>query len=251
MSLPSCESPLLSIILPVKGARPYFEKALASCGDHPAVEILVQDGDRDADAGQSDAINRGVQRAAGEWVTWLNADDLFLPGALERVLAFLRETPADWVAGNTMEIDAEDCVIRCLWDRGRRGTSCVSPVRVYGPSAFVRRRLWQELGGLDARLSVCMDTDFWCTLRAHGRWFRKLPDYVWGFRVHDGSRTRSATRSVEELVRQRAEVEAVMARHGVGDSFGRNLVVRLNRLFDGSYFKSARDTRRFRGRAVV
>ena len=272
--------PLFSCVVPVKGPRPFMEAALESLrcqGMGEELEVIVQDGsgelfecsecsivrlqeagvtvrwEREPDKGQSDAINKGFAKAKGVWLFWLNADDVLLPGALKKVKTIIHSstTTSDfdslqWVAGNTVEIDAEGRVIRCLWDRGRKSAYAGLPVRVYGPSSFIRRELWEKMGGLDERLRICMDTDLWCKLRANGHWFRKVPDYIWGFRIHDGSTTRSATRSVEELANQRREVEMVHARYGVKDSRLRNLWLRLNRLVDGGYLKSWRDTRRLK-----
>ncbi len=254
--------PLFSCVVPVKGPRPFMEAALESLrfdvqglASPDELEVIIQDADVEPDKGQSDAINKGFAKARGEWLFWLNADDVLLPGALKKVKAVIRSwsekleldsNSCAWIAGNTVEIDAEGRGIRCLWDRGRKAAYKGLPVRVYGPSSFIRRDMWEQMGGLDESLRICMDTDLWCKLRANGHWFKKVPDYLWGFRVHDGSTTRSATRSDEELSRQRREVEMVHARYGVRDSFLRNLWLRVNRLVDGGYLKSWRDTRRLR-----
>lgn len=147
-----------------------------------------------------------------------------------------------------MEIDADGRVIRCLWDRGRKSAYAGLPVRVYGPSSFIRRDLWEKMGGLDEQLRVCMDTDLWCKLRANGHWFKKVPDYIWGFRIHDGSTTQSTTRSADVLASQRREVEMVHARYAVNDSRLRNMWLRFNRLADGGYLKSWLDTRKWSSR---
>ena len=228
-------------------------ESLRNQGMGDDLEIIVQDGDVEPDKGQSDALNKGFAKAHGEWFFWLNADDVLLPGALKKVKTLIHSTTTtsvydspNWIAGNTMEIDAKGRVLRCLWDRGRKSAYAGLPVRVYGPSSFVRRDLWEKMGGLDDQLRVCMDTDLWCKLRANGHWFKKVPDYLWGFRIHDGSTTRSEVRTAEELAKQRAEVETVHAHYGVSDSFRRNLWLRFSRLVDGGYLKSWRDTRRFK-----
>ena len=251
--------PLFSCVMPVKGPRPYLDAALESLrcqGMDDDLEIIIQDGNLEPDEGQSDALNKGFEKAKGEWFFWLNADDVLLPGSLAKVKAFIEKSNTQdlkcansdlvWIAGNMMEIDETGQVIRCLWDRGRKIAYAGLPVRVYGPSSFVRHDLWDRYGRFDVSLRVCMDTDFWCKLRENGWWFKKIPDYLWGFRVHDGSTTRSTTRSAEVLERQRREVEMVHSRYGVKDSRLRNLWLRINRLIDGGYLKSWLDTKRWK-----
>ena len=80
--------PFFSCVIPVKGARPYFDAALESLrlqemGDD--LELIVQDADVEPDEGQSDALNIGFAKARGEWLFWLNADDVLFPGALKSV----------------------------------------------------------------------------------------------------------------------------------------------------------------------
>ena len=103
--------PFFSCVIPVKGDRPFFKDALASLeaqGMGEELEIIVQDGGegsggvegelvsggvesggvrwfREKDVGQSDALNKGFAKAKGEWLFWLNADDVLLPGALIKV----------------------------------------------------------------------------------------------------------------------------------------------------------------------
>ena len=60
---------------------------------------------QEADEGMSDAINKGFDRAKGEWVMWLNADDRLKPGSLEKMVAELDKTNADVVYGDWDFID--------------------------------------------------------------------------------------------------------------------------------------------------
>ena len=105
------ERPLFSCVVPVKGARPYFDEALTSLkgqGLEEELEIIVQDGDAVPDAGQSDALNRGFAKAKGEWLFWLNADDVLLSGALKKVKQLITHNSPlatlNWIAGNMQRL---------------------------------------------------------------------------------------------------------------------------------------------------
>ena len=86
--------------MPVQGSRPYLAEALESLeaqGMGDDLEVIIQDGDVEPDSGQSDALNRGFAKAKGEWLFWLNADDVLLPGALAKVKEFLAAKSAkEW-----------------------------------------------------------------------------------------------------------------------------------------------------------
>ena len=245
--------PLFSCVIPVKGPRPYFDTAMKSLlaqGMGEDLEIIIQDADVELDQGQSDALNRGFAKAHGEWLFWLNADDVLLPGALNRTIRTIEQSNNSpvWIAGNMVYIDVDGKVIDCRWDLGWKCAFSGLPVQVYGPSSFFRRELLETCGGFDESLRVCMDTDMWARFREHGYWFHRLPRYVWGFRRHAGSLTKSATRTSEELSRQAAETKAMYDRHGLRFSKFDLLRARVVRILDGSYLKSAFDTLRYRGR---
>ena len=60
------------------------------------------------DRGQADAINKGLKRAGGEIVAWLNSDDYYLPGAVSRAVKTFQQHPeAGLVYGNVLSVDGE------------------------------------------------------------------------------------------------------------------------------------------------
>ena len=266
------KAPFFSCVIPVKGDRPFFKDALGSLeaqGMSEDLEIIVQDGDvdsrvervdrveevgnvrwfREEDLGQSDALNKGFAKAKGEWLFWLNADDVLLPGVLIKVKQLLHSstpplTTLTWLAGDTVYIDEQGKVkdVRCdaKW---RSWFGKKLSVWTGGPSAFFRREMWEKRGGFDADLKYVMDIDLWTRWAKAGEKFVGLGDYVWGFRVHGGSQTMNGENSAAQI----AERRAIDAKHGVSSGgFWRNMT-RLACLWDGSWRKRKSDTARMRG----
>ena len=245
-------TPLFSCVIPVKGDRPFFGEAIDSLtaqGLGDDLEIIVQDADVEPDAGQSDALNKGFAKARGEWLFWLNADDVLLPGALKKVLDRInRIDRIDWVVGDTVYIDEQGKVIEVRTDAKWRGWFGKKlSVWTGGPSAFFRRELWEKRGGFAADLKYAMDIDLWTRWAKAGERFVGLDDYVWGFRMHDESKTGSGRFAAE----QAKELAAIDARYGVSTmGFWRN-VTRMASLLDGTWSKRRRDSKKMRGRELV
>lgn len=264
--------PIFSCVIPVKGERLFFKGALASLeaqGMGDDLEIIVQDGDvgsggveelgvgelhnlqwhREADAGQSDALNKGFAKAKGEWLFWLNADDVVLQNSLKRVKDAATE-PVNWISGNVIYMDKDGKAKWCAWDRGSKLAYQKLPVQVYGPSSFFRKSLFEEAGGFDVSLNYSMDIDLWCKFRQLGYWYTKLPNFVWGFRLHEGSKTSSAQQG-QWLQEHVAELNLINKRYGLSNCCFTRCFARCVRIVNGSYLKAWCDTRRIKGHQVI
>ena len=65
------------------------------------------------DNGPADGLNKGFSQSTGDICCFLNADDIFLPGAIKEAIAFFRKHPeCDVVSGHSLIIDSDDAVIR-------------------------------------------------------------------------------------------------------------------------------------------
>ena len=106
--------PTISVVIPCYNAAPFLRETLESVfvQTYPPLEIIVvDDGSTDESAviaesfgspvrvirqenqGESVARNRGIEEAGGDWVAFLDADDLWLPNKLERQIQVLRDAP--------------------------------------------------------------------------------------------------------------------------------------------------------------
>jgi glycosyltransferase involved in cell wall biosynthesis len=145
---------------------------------------------READDGQADAVNKGIRATRGEVICWLNSDDVYLPGALVTVAAYLsRHQDVDVVYGDANMIDEDDRRIGRYyterWDKKRL------PVRPFlcQPAVFFRRRMVDRFGLLDAQLQYTLDYEFWLRLAAGGARFAYLPVTLACSRLHPEAKT--------------------------------------------------------------
>ena len=246
--------PVFTCVIPVKGPRPYFDEAVASLqnqGVDDTLEIIVQDGDAESDAGQSDALNKGFAKAKGEWLFWLNADDLLLPGALKRVLDRINKIDGiEWIVGNQLLIDDAGNVLKCSVGNGWHDWLYKNAVpHVYGPSAFFRRELFEKVGGFDTSLKYCMDWELWIKFMKAGAKYVRINDYLWAQRQWSGSKTQRPL-TKEEWAEQQGEIRQMLAKNGLSVTKWGALKTRIWRMMNGNYLKEAIDTFRMRGRCV-
>lgn len=239
--------PLFSCVMPVKGARPFMDAAIASLraqemGDD--LEIIVQDGDVEPDGGQSEALNKGFAKAHGEWLFWLNADDVLLPGALNKVRSFIDSSTLNsdpgsinWIAGNTVYIDECGRRVDSRWNgRWHAVLNRHLPTWTFGPSAFFTRDLWIRRGGFDTDFRCSMDIELWTRWAMSGERYSMLPDYLWGFRWHSGSTTAGgANRELQDREHRMIDV-----RYGFAHAGFWRFVSRVTQLADGSWFRRKR-----------
>jgi glycosyltransferase involved in cell wall biosynthesis len=129
---PLKESTGISIITPSFRSSAWLKLCIASVADQSlALEHIVQDAGSDdgtldwltrdgrikafveKDRGMYDAINRGLRRASGEIVAYLNCDEQYLPGMLARVTDFFEKHPSiDMVFGDVIMVGAEGQYLR-------------------------------------------------------------------------------------------------------------------------------------------
>jgi glycosyltransferase involved in cell wall biosynthesis len=144
------------------------------------------------DSGQADAINRGLQRATGDVVAYLNSDDRYVPGALKRVAeAFAANPEAAWVTGDCRIIDAAGKEVqravrayRRFWLKRYSRTRLRMLNFIAQPATFWRRSV---LGSFDETLHYTMDYDYWLRLSATSAPII-LDEVLAEFRIHGASK---------------------------------------------------------------
>ncbi|HVS85857.1 MAG TPA: glycosyltransferase family 2 protein [Gaiellaceae bacterium] len=202
------DKPLVSIVTPCLEPGDRLARCLDSVAaqTYPAVEHIVVDGGStdgtvellrsrgvryvsEPDNGQTDALNKGFALATGDWLGWLNADDVLTPHAIELVIDAVRAAPeAGWAYG--------DCTMRLgdtvhQWTPPRELT-----VRMFErgnpipqPGALVARWALERVGPLDEELHLAMDYDLWLRLFDAGVPYVSVPETLSVFELHEASKS--------------------------------------------------------------
>lgn len=144
------------------------------------------------DSGQTAALIKGFSHATGDIQGWLCSDDLLLPGALAAVSRFFNENPdVDAVYGDALWIDDAGHYLRPKKEMDfHRFAFLFDHNYIPQPSMFWRKRLYDEVGGLDARFNLAMDADLWERFSRHTK-ITHLPVYLSCMRYYPAQKTRA------------------------------------------------------------
>ena len=157
----------------------------------------------ETDAGQADAINKGLAGATGEVLGYLNSDDVLRPGALSAVgEAFASDPDLMFVWGRASYLNEVGAPVSPYLVRPDAIERLADACFIAQPAAFFRRKVREEVGPFDASLHHTMDYDYW--LRIAARYptsrMRFLDRELAGCRVHADAKTVAGwTRALDEI----------------------------------------------------
>ncbi|HFE67167.1 MAG TPA: glycosyltransferase [Chloroflexi bacterium] len=205
----------VSVVIPAYNQGHFLGEAIESvlAQTHPDFEILVvDDGSTDDTAvvaqsytdprvryiykengGLSSARNAGLRQAAGEYISYLDSDDCFLPAKLARLVGELEANPqVGLVAGQALLMDEHGRQLNKKFDRSLPENPVelllVNPLHV---GSVLLRREWQEkVGFFDETLRSYEDWDMWLRLALAGCRMRYVPEPVSLYRFHSAQMTR-------------------------------------------------------------
>jgi glycosyltransferase involved in cell wall biosynthesis len=211
-------SPLFSIVTPSFNQADFIVEALESVRSQNAdnYEHLVIDGVStdgtvellrkyapnkeqnnmfwisEKDTGQSEALNKGFQRAKGEIIGWLNSDDRYRPDCFEYVVRAFEENPdVDVFYGDYLMMDAVGKVLKIRREIEFSAFVLLYHRVLYIPTTatFFRRRVFDEGNWLDETLQYAMDLEFFIRLSERGYRFKHIPQLLADFRMQLNSKT--------------------------------------------------------------
>lgn len=230
--------PRISIITPSYNQGAFIEETIKSVihQNYPNLQYIVVDGDstdgtqeileryqdridliiREPDAGQTDAINKGIRHADGDIITWLNSDDMAGPGAFHMVADTFMKHDVDIVAGICVEHADHNINIinKSLINTERLNLFHLTDIFeywyrgffFYQPEVFFTRRILEKAGAeLDQQLKYAMDYELWLRFAGADASLKIINWPLAYFRRHPQQKTFDLPASMEEqaIVRNR------------------------------------------------
>jgi glycosyltransferase involved in cell wall biosynthesis len=214
--------PRISIVTPSYNQAAYLERTIRSVLDqnYANLEYIVIDGGStdgsvdiirkyaprlaywvsESDRGQAHAINKGLQRATGEWLAWQNSDDVFLPGAFQQLAqASVAFPKASLLIGDMNLIDKDDKLLRDMkYVKPTYASLLAEGMVLTNQAAFWRASLHAELGYLDEGFDCSFDFDWFLRVLKDGRSAEHV-GAVWGaLRLHEETKTSNRQQVFDE-----------------------------------------------------
>jgi glycosyltransferase involved in cell wall biosynthesis len=218
------EFPSVSVVIPSWNQGRFIGRTLDSIlkQDYPgSIEIIVSDGgstdetvdvlksygDRliwwsARDKGFVDAVTKGVAQATGEILAVQSSDDYYLPGAFRAMAtAFQRYPDASFISGGEYAIDLQGNVVSSSNPNGEITPRSILFSTVPPQHAtFVKRKFFEETGGMRREVDMCADIDQWYRV-AHLAPGRYIPDMLAVYQLHPDQRTVTSDKWFPNLVK--------------------------------------------------
>ena len=219
--------PSVSIIVPTFNCGLYLEESVRSLllQDYPYLQIIVVDGGStdgtqhilehyhsvldivisEPDDGQADAINKGFDMCIGDYVNWLNADDMLAPNALRSIFS-PKTVYANIIAGRVQNINDStppEAVGMPTINRGFTPQNFLYgvgniPFKVdfcyHQPGVFLMRAMINQIGSLNPGYRYIFDQEYMIRVMSIGPHVTYVDHIVAFFRLRPGSKTVSESR---------------------------------------------------------
>jgi len=224
----------ISVVTPSFNQGQYLEETILSVieQNYPNLEYMVIDGgssdnsldiinkynDRisywvsEPDNGQSDAINKGFDRASGDILSWINSDDYYNPGTLDEVSKILDRNQNQLLFGNCKYYN-EDNGKSWVSNVGSKFNSFRLPFDynyLIQPSTFWTRKLWDSTGPLNENYHYGFDWE-WILRASKDCEFIYNVNALSVYRLHSNQKTQSGGKIRSE------ELLEILSTHGYED----------------------------------
>jgi glycosyltransferase involved in cell wall biosynthesis len=220
--------PKISIVTPSLNQEKFLEQTITSIvsQNYPNLEYVIMDGGSNdgslkiikkysnklkfwksgEDEGQWDAINKGFSKTTGEIMTWLNSDDILMPGTLNLVANIFNQVKeVNWISGIPTTINQEGFImhaglkpayVRMLIKLGFYHGAGLGFIMQEG--TFWRRSLWERAGGKMENAELSLDYKLW---KNFAKYTNLTPVFtnLAAFRLNPNRKTRNFNSYFDEI----------------------------------------------------
>lgn len=209
--------PKISVITPSYNQGEYIERTIESVlsQNYPNLEYIIMDGGStdktvkilkkygkkiiwksEKDNGQGNAINKGLERATGDILTYLNSDDMLCPNSLKLIANYYLKNPkTHWFFGKCKIIDEKDREIRKqitayknFWLKRYNYQTLLVLDYISQPATFWTRKAFEKIGNFNEKEYWELDYEYWLRLGKNNRPIF-IDRYLAKFRVHKKAKT--------------------------------------------------------------
>ena len=206
--------PKISIVTPSYNQAEFLERTILSVlnQNYPNLEYIIIDGGstdgsveiikryekflsywvNEPDNGQASALKKGFDNCTGEIMAFLNSDDTYYPGTLNKIAdLFKRNSQVDVIYGAINLIDKYDNILARKDMSGFRFDFSILLFEssLPQPAVFWRRDIYLKSGGIDPSFLFSMDKDLWVRFSLSGAKFLRVNEVLANFRLHGSNKT--------------------------------------------------------------
>ncbi len=206
--------PKLTVITPSYNQGKYLERTILSVlnQNYPNLEYIIIDGGSndesvdiikkyekyltywisEKDNGQVDALNKGLHRATGEWISFQNSDDVYFPDTFDTFGNAVKTLPdSDILYGDLFMITPTDEVTELLKTLPYSFLcQFIEGMQIHNQSLFFRKRLVDHFGFFDTSYRFAFDYEFITRYTAQeGVRIRRVEGLAGALRVHEEAKS--------------------------------------------------------------
>lgn len=157
-------------------------------GHNPSLKVISE-----PDHGIYDAMNKGARLASGDILAWLNADDFYFPDTFSKVIRAFQEHPEAMIVHGNLSVNGREV-------RPPAPPASFGGARIFHPTSFIRRKLFEKFGPFDPTYKICADLNFFLKAKKSGAAFHHLDTIFTDFAL-GGASTKHRLQTAEEVRR--------------------------------------------------
>lgn len=166
------------------------------------------------DKGIYDAWNKGIKAANGKWISFIGADDVLLPGAIEAYLNAIKNTPDidsyDYICAHNEHVDAKGKLLKVMGEEPKWSIMRERMAPAHVASLHNKKNLFDTIGYYDyEHFYICADYELLMRKRNHLKYLM-LPDRIARMKVGGMSFSTKAIKETYNIRKKHHSISAPM-----------------------------------------